>query len=311
MPFLAVEEDGGGPLGSLLTSVPSAASLGRLEEEAAEVLGKLVGGAMELVGLNLDLAPRVDLSPASIETAKRTRSTRPPIPSSQPAEVTSRAEAFIRGLTRRRVLPCARHFPGLVTAPGEAAPVVDRTMIALWREDLIPYRALSGKLPMVEISHAVYKAYDYEFPRPASLSPSVIEGLLRLKLRYEGVALSNTFLSCRAAGIEIGEASVRALAAGCDLVLIPGDEKSPDAVLTAIERAAEFGQLSWERIEQGLEARTRQERSGDFAPRTLGAGSRAGRSRFRGIRAAVRCEGAEHWLRVLCCVTVEPVSRWG
>lgn len=258
-PFLAVEEDGGGPLGGLLAPGSPAVSLGQLEQRSAEALGKLVGAAMELAGLNFDLAPTVDLSPAATQTAERTSRSRLPIPSGQPAEVTCRAEAFIRGLARHRVLPCVRRFPGLPAALDGLAPVVDRTMIELWRQDLLPYRTLAAKLPMVEISHAVYKAYDYEFPRPASLSPSVVEGLLRLKLRYQGVALANALLSSRAAGIEVSETAVRALGAGCDLVLVPGDEKSLDAVVTAVERAVDFGQLPRERIEQAL-GRTRHAR---------------------------------------------------
>jgi len=260
VPFLAVEEDGGGPLCSLVGPLPS---LGRLGERAAEGVGNLVGATMELVGLSLDLAPVIDLLPVSAEAVKSTHGARPSIPGGRSAEVTSRAEGFIRGLARHRVLPCARHFPGLATAGAHSqpAPVVERTMVTLWREDLVPYRTLSGKLPMVEISHAAYKAYDYEFPRPASMSPSVVEGLLRLKLRYEGVALAEVLVSSRAAGVEVSEAAVRALAAGCDLLLVPGDENSLEAVLTAVERAVDFGQLPAQRIEQALE-RTKHARKG-------------------------------------------------
>ncbi|HEY6290695.1 MAG TPA: glycoside hydrolase family 3 N-terminal domain-containing protein [Terriglobia bacterium] len=269
VPFFAVEEDGGGPLCSLLASVHSARSLGRLREKATEAFGKLVGAAMELVGLNLDLAPTLDLPHLSTEAGARANNNRSAVPSHQPAEVTGRADAFIRGLARHHVLPCGRHFPGLATVHGEetlAAPVVDRTMVTLWREDLVPYRTLAAKLPMLEISQAVYKAYDYEFSRPASLSPSVVEGLLRLKLGYQGVALSDAFASSRAAGIEISEAAVRALAAGCDLVLVPGEEKCLDAVLTALERAAEFDRLPRERIEQAL-GRARHAKKGLAIPR--------------------------------------------
>jgi len=248
LPFLAVREEGAGALCGLLASSLRPECIAGLGEKATEALGDLVGRAMHVVGLNLNLAPTVDLAVGSSGSKG--------IPSgSVQTEVTRRAEAFVRGLSRDGVLSCARHFPGLTVGASDrlqASPVVASSMATLWREDLVPYRTLGSKLPAIQISHAVYKAYDYEFPRPASLSSHVVEGLLRLKLGYKGVALADVSAAARSAGIDFEESALRALEAGCDLLVVPAEEKPLMAVLGALERAGEFGKLAGDRVQQAL-----------------------------------------------------------
>ena len=125
-------------------------------------------------------------------------------------------------------------------------------MAALWREDLVPYQALRNEVPLIQVSHAAYKAYDYEFPRPASLSPAVVEGLLRVKLGYRGVALADIPAASQAGRLKAGEASVQALAAGCDLILVHGAEPALDGAKNSLARALESGRLRSERIEQAV-----------------------------------------------------------
>jgi beta-N-acetylhexosaminidase len=171
----------------------------------------------------------------------------------KPLDVARRAEVFVRGLAHHGVLACARHFPGMPAnreARLQPAPVVNKGMAILWREDLVPYRTVGAACAMVQITHAVHKAYDYEFPRPASLSPTVVEGLLRVKLGYRGVALADASASARAAGIDLGDAAVKAVAAGCDMVLVPGEEKRVRAVCDAFEQAMELGVLPRARVEE-------------------------------------------------------------
>jgi beta-glucosidase-like glycosyl hydrolase len=246
VPFLAIQDEGEGALCGLFGASLASEWLIDLRDEAIEGLGDLVGRGMHLAGLNLNFAPTVDL----------------PLGLSSPADVTvgdphlavtRRAEAFVRGLSRHGVLPCAGHFPGLSIGASErlrSSPVVGRSMATLWREDLVPYRTLGSQLPVIQISHAAYKAYDYEFPRPASLSSRVVEGLLRVKLAYGGVALADVSAAARWTGVDLGEAAVRALEAGCDLLVVPAEQKPLETVLTALERASELGKLPRERVEQ-------------------------------------------------------------
>jgi len=250
-PFLAIEDEGGGALKELLPALPP---LNCLTGESGARAGELIGRAMALLGLNLNLAPTVDL-PAQSSLAKKdgARKTVPSI--AIPLDVARRAEAFVRGLAHHGVLACAKHFPGMPAnreARLQPAPVVDKGMAFLWREELVPYRTVGAACAIVQITHAVHKAYDYEFPRPASLSPAVVEGLLRVKLNYRGVALADASASARAAGMDIGDAAVKAVTAGCDLLLVPGEEKRVRAVCDTMQRAIELGTLSRARVEEAL-----------------------------------------------------------
>ena len=198
--LLAIEEEGGGSLNELFPELPP---IGSLDPADASRAGDLIGRGMALLGLNLNLAPIVDLSqtpaPTPVRAAKHAAQVAVASAPTSVVEIAHRAEAFVAGLARRHVLACGRHFPGMpADAQSSPAPVVDRTMAALWREDLLPYRTLGSKCAMVEITHGVHKAYDYEFPRPASLSPAVVQGLLRVKLGYEGVAVADVSLAARA-----------------------------------------------------------------------------------------------------------------
>ena len=251
LPLMAIEEEGGGALTALSAALPRALTL---DANRAGEVGALTGRAMKSLGLNLNLAPTLDIEPSTeTDMASEARSDVETMRIA-PAETTLRAEAFVEALRSHHILACGRHFPGLPagrTRPKETkAIVVDRSLAALWRDELVPYRALGEKLAAIEISHAVHRAYDYEFLRPACLSPGVIEGLLRTKLGYQGIVVADASLAAGVAAIELDEAVVRALAAGCDLVMVPGERRLLERVCGNLVRAVESGRLPGARISQ-------------------------------------------------------------
>ena len=264
-PFLGIEDEGEGPLANLFPPLPQPA---RQNLDEIERAADLIGRAMAMLGLNLNLAPAVDLQECSGREDKSNPMDREKSGDAEPGstaeQVGRRAEAFVKGLTRHRVLACARSFPGLPASlrrAGADLPVVGKSMAALWREDLLPYRTLRGMVALVQLSHVAYKAYDYEFPRPAALSPGVVESLLRAKIGYRGVAMADVSAASQAARIEPGEAAVQALAAGCDLILVSGEGSTLDSVKDTVAAALESGKLHPERIEQAL-ARIQKAKAG-------------------------------------------------
>jgi beta-N-acetylhexosaminidase len=269
VPFLALEEEGGAsdPLQGFLPPLPSPRAAAEKGLAAVRRLGELVGAAFELAGFNTNLAPVLDLaSPAAGTRSYEPRKGTPcPAPtwetgkthafSSDPQQVAKCGAAFLGGLERHGVRACGKHFPGLGSTVPEAAaelPLVDKSMAALWREDLVPYRALLPRLPLVLISPAAYKAYDFDLPQSAGLSPKVIEGLLRLKLGYDGVAIVYGLESETVRGtLQFEEAAVRTLRAGCDMLLLEKAEEAQRA-LGALNAARDSGQLPSHRVEQAL-----------------------------------------------------------
>jgi beta-N-acetylhexosaminidase len=125
-------------------------------------------------------------------------------------------------------------------------------MAELWREDLVPYRALLLRLPLVLVSPAAYKAFDFDLLQSAGLSPRVVEGLLRVKLGYNGVAIACGLESEAVRGtLPLGEAAVHALRAGCDMLLMEKAEAA-EVVHQALREACESGRLASPRVEQAL-----------------------------------------------------------
>ena len=250
-PFLALEEDGGQAslLRSLLPPLPSPRATARAGTPAVGRLGDLVGAGMNLLGFNTNFGPVLDLlTPISEPTLGRRAF------SGDAHEVARCAEAFLRGLKGHGVLACAKHFPGVSVAQLMARQdwlVVGKTMAELWRQDLVPYRALIDKLPLVMLSHWAYKAYDFDVPRPAVLSTGVVAGLLRVKLGYNGLAVADLRPYAATGALpDLSDAAAQSMIAGCDiLVTVAG---GMGRVLAGLRRAIELGRLSTERLDQSL-----------------------------------------------------------
>jgi beta-N-acetylhexosaminidase len=130
--------------------------------------------------------------------------------------------------------------------------MVSKSMAQLWREDLVPYRTLLPRLPLVLVSMAAYKAYDFDLAQSAGLSPKVVEGLLRVKLGYHGVAIACGLETEAVRGtLPLGEAAVQALRAGCDMLLLETAEAA-EVVREALGAARESGELPAPRLVQAL-----------------------------------------------------------
>jgi beta-N-acetylhexosaminidase len=274
VPFLAIEEEGGtmDPLRVFLPPLPAPRTAAEKGPAAVSRLGELVGAALHLLGFNTDLAPVLDLASPVPGKTSETRAF-----SSDPQQVARCGAAFLEGLERHNLLACGRHFPGLETALSSGAPeppVVSKSMAQLWREDLVPYRALLPRLPLVLVSTAAYKAYDFDLLQSAGLSAKVVEGLLRAKLGYNGVAIACGLEAEAVRGtLALEEAAVHALVAGCDMLLLEKAEAAA-RVQTALSAARESGKLPRRRIEQALKRIQLAKRSlkppgGRLSPRSL------------------------------------------
>jgi len=250
-PLLWLEEEGGkdGPLGALLPPLPSLRMGAGRGPSAVARLGELIGSAMKLLGFNTNCAPTLDLDSPCQQNLT--------VFGSDPRQVVRCGNAFIHGLRRSKILACGKHFPGLGSLQaGSAArlPAVGKSMAQLWHEDLLPYRELLPQLSLVMLSRAAYKAYDFDVPYAAAHSTNILEGLLHVKLRYEGLAVADVARAEDAQeALDLGEKAVRCVKAGCDLLLVEGGEKSVELALAALRKAIDSGRLSAERVERSLE----------------------------------------------------------
>jgi beta-N-acetylhexosaminidase len=214
--------------------------------------GELVARGVKAFGFNTTLAPVLDLAlPASAEVLG-TRAA-----AATATGVVEYARPFLAGLAGHGVVGCGKHFPGLGGGALDShleTPAIRRSSGDLWREDLAPYRELRGELPMVMVSHAAYPDTPGK-DRPASVSPYWIAAVLRKRIGYREIVLSDDL---EMGGIlkfmPIEEAAVAAIRAGMDLLEIC---HSPELILRAFEaliaegeRSAAFSKLLMGRAEQ-------------------------------------------------------------
>ena len=180
--------------------------------------GKVIGESCRTLGFNTDFAPVVDLAFKASKTVMSSRAV-----SADPKQAVLYAREFLNGLRAANVIGSAKHFPGLGEANLDThheLPSVDKSWKKLWAEDLYPFRTLRRELPMVVIGHANYPAITRD-QSPASLSRKWITGVLRKKIGYRGLVVSDDLEMggvLKAAPIE--QAAVEHIRAGGDLCLI-------------------------------------------------------------------------------------------
>jgi beta-N-acetylhexosaminidase len=215
-------------LRNALAPMPSAKAVavaGRAREQ-----GELIGRAAKAFGFNTTLAPVLDLALPSSADVMGTRAA-----ASTPEGVVNYAREFLRGLSNSGVIGCGKHFPGLGGGQLDShleTPSIGRSGQELWREDLAPYRELRNMLPMVMVSHAAYPL-TRSGARPASVSPYWITTVLRKRIGYGGLVISDDL---EMGGIlkymPMEEAVVAAVRAGMDMMEIC---HSPELILRAYE----------------------------------------------------------------------------
>jgi beta-N-acetylhexosaminidase len=206
--------------------------------------GKVIGESCRALGFNTDFAPVVDLA---LEASRAVMSSR--AVSADPKEAAGYAREFLAGLRSVGVIGAIKHFPGLGEANLDThheLPSVHKSWEKLWVEDVQPYRTLKKIAPMVLIGHANYPAVTGN-GRPASLSKKWITDVLRGKIGYRGLVVSDDLEmgGVLAAG-PIEQAAVEHVRAGGDLCLICHQEnfivRAHEALIKQVEKERRFAE---------------------------------------------------------------------
>ena len=268
-PFLAIDLEGGkvDRLRDVLGPLPSARDAARAG--LARELGRVAGRELASFSLHADFAPVLDLGSPESESVLGNRTA-----GKSPDEVVRFGGEFLEGLSESNILGCGKHFPGLGSGRLDShleMPRIEKEESLLWEQDLFPYRALASRLPMIMVAHAAYPSLERAFASstghpmplvPASLSPAIVSGLLKGRMGYEGLVLSDDLeMGGALGGRSIGEAAVGALRAGCDLMLVcrhaDNVRATFEAVLREAERDSDFRVLVEKAAQKALRARQR------------------------------------------------------
>ncbi|MBT8479233.1 MAG: hypothetical protein KJO06_09955 [Gemmatimonadetes bacterium] len=241
-----LERGAGQHLRGLTTFPPPGALAHHPEaEEAVRVAARSTAQEARALGLNLALAPVLDLDVEARNPIVGTRSF-----GSDPARVAELAMAWIASCQAEGVAACAKHFPGhgRTTADSHAELPVVHASREILQADLAPFRAVAADVACVMSAHVAYPALGAD--GPATLEPAILEGLLRSDMGFTGLVLTDALNMSgvrEQTGAEAPE--VAALHAGCDLLLYPPDLAR---AVTAVEQAADASKVVAARLSESL-----------------------------------------------------------
>jgi beta-N-acetylhexosaminidase len=180
--------------------------------QAMRANGQALGLMLAEVGITVDCAPIIDVAQPDTTEAITCRTY-----GSAPMQVAALGRAMLEGLAAGGVVGVVKHMPGHGRARVDShhlLPTVTASAAEL-KVDLEPFRALA-QAPMGMTSHIVFDAWDRE--RPATLSPLVIEEVIRGAIGFDGLLMTDD-IDMKALSGTAGEKAAGAIAAGCDLVL--------------------------------------------------------------------------------------------
>jgi beta-glucosidase-like glycosyl hydrolase len=244
-------ERGAGQQFAGCTGLPPLAALGSLESETVmRNAGALTASEARGLGLNWIYAPDLDLDIEPENPIVGTRSI-----GHDPNIVARLGAAWIDGCQSHRVLACGKHFPGhgrTTTDSHAELPAVATAAGELEATDLVPFSAAArAGVASVMTAHVAFPALD-PASGPATLSSPILRGLLRERLGFTGLVVTDALIM---AGVQQGSersASVQALAAGCDLLLYPAELR---LVVAEITGAIRGGMLHGDELERSIARR--------------------------------------------------------
>ncbi|KLU63713.1 beta-hexosaminidase A precursor [Desulfosporosinus acididurans] len=248
--FISVDQEGGlvDRFKGLISETPDPPNLGKLSADEVSNYALKTGEELKPMGINVNLAPVLAVAGSNSIMLGRAYGDDPNI-------VAKTAVAAITGYKNSGIIPCAKHFPGLGLSLQDThttSTVINSSLDALNKRDLIPFRAaIQDGVEMIMVNHAIYPALDPQ--NPASLSYTIQTDILRDKLGYKGLILTDD-LEMAAAEAEgsVGQNAVKAVKAGADIVLVCQTPEKQKEAYDALLAAIKSGEISQQRLKDTM-----------------------------------------------------------
>jgi beta-N-acetylhexosaminidase len=253
LPLLVATDQEGGEVqvlqGAGFSAIPSGLQQGAMEPGELQTEAQTWGAQLRSAGVNMDLAPVVDLVPAA------TAASNPPIGAfhrqfgADPGTIVSHADAFRNGMSASGIQTVIKHFPGLgyVTANTDTtAGVTDTVTVAAGVSTGIYQQEIAAGARTIMVSSAIYSKIDGS--APAIFSPTVVTGVLRQQLGFDGVIMSDDLSGAtQVLAWSPADRAILAIQAGDDIVLVSKDPtvapQMVDAVLAKAQSDPSFAKL--------------------------------------------------------------------
>jgi beta-N-acetylhexosaminidase len=252
--WVSVDQEGGrvARLRSPFTVWPAMQALGRSgDEQLARRFASALATELRAVGITLDFTPVLDIGTNPKNPAIGDRAL-----AATPEEVARLGRVIIEAVQGEGIAACGKHFPGHGDTSADShleLPIVEHPPDRLDAVEFVPFRAaIEAGVACIMTAHLLLPAIDEE--RPATLSPAIVDGLLKKKLGFGGLVFTDDMdMKAISARYAPGDAAVQAIAAGCDCVLLCGaSPETQGQALEALVHAVEDGTLPLKRAEDAL-----------------------------------------------------------
>ena len=251
-PFITSDEEGGivSRLPEDLGKMPSAMAFSKMKsKKAAYQAAYLSGRQLKRLGINFNLAPVLDINNNIENPVIGVRSY-----GQTAQEVCDYAGEAVKGYMDAGIMCVGKHFPGHGDTNTDShldLPVIKKSIDEMWDMELLPFvKAIDEGIPAMTIAHVVFEKED---SLPATMSKKLVDGLLREKMHFDGLIISDCMemnAISRHYGIE--EGTVKAINAGIDLIFISHFHDKVRSTAARIIEAVKSGEISEQRIDEAV-----------------------------------------------------------
>jgi len=254
IPLLLGVDQEGGRVSRLpkLTSLPTNREIGEQNNETLSYrIGNLLGLELNAFGLNINFAPVLDVNSNTNNPVIGDRSF-----GNNAGIVSKLGIQTMQGIQSQNIISVVKHFPGHGDTGVDShleLPVIQKSIEDLNALELIPFKnAIADSADVVMIAHILLPKIDPNFP--SSLSHEIITGILREQLQFDGVVMTDDMtMNAIIGNYEIGQATVEAVKAGNDMVLIAHEYTNVKRAIESILQAVNSGEITEERINTSVD----------------------------------------------------------
>jgi beta-N-acetylhexosaminidase len=252
--FISVDEEGGrvSRMPGEIAQLPPASSVGEInDDDFAYDIGGMIATYIKAFGFNMNFAPVLDIWSNPHNTVIRDRSY------GQTPDIVSRLGIRVmKGMSENGVIPVVKHFPG----HGDTAldshvelPKVNYSLERLKNFELAPFQeAIGNNADAVMVGHILVTEIDPE--NPATLSETVVTGLLRGMMQFDGVVITDDMtMGAIEKNYNIGDAAVKSIIAGCDIIMICHGYSKQKKAIEAVKAAVADGVIPEDRINESVQ----------------------------------------------------------
>lgn len=251
--LFGVDQEGGriSKLPGNLTKLPTNQTIGiRNDPSFSNQIGTILGKELKAFGFNIDFAPVLDVNsnPNNPVIGDRSFGNNPDI-------VSRLGIQTMKGIQSQNVISVIKHFPGHGDTSVDShkeLPVVNKSLKELESLELIPFKhAIEEGADVVMVGHILLPKLDASYP--ATMSKPIINGILREKLHFNGVIITDDMtMNAITNQHDIGQAAVQSVKAGSDIIMVAHDYDKIVSTIQALKAAVENGDIPVERIDESV-----------------------------------------------------------